>query len=64
MVNLIKMKCADHRFGLQYKPKKRIIDGLLVGGGKKEWLGLKEESLKRKSWKSFHLVFHSQKLHM
>jgi len=49
MVNLIKMKCTDHRFRLRYKTKTRIIDGLLVGGGKKEWLGLKEESLKRKS---------------
>jgi len=41
-VNLIKKKYVDQRFGLGYKPKKKIIDGLLVGEGKEEWLGLRE----------------------
>jgi hypothetical protein len=50
-VNPIKMKCADQRFGLGYKPKK-------------EDHRLKEESLKKKSWKSLPLECHSQRLHM
>jgi hypothetical protein len=48
-VDLIMMKCANQIFGLGYELKRRIIDGLLVEEGKEEWLGFKEESLKKKS---------------
>jgi hypothetical protein len=46
------IKCANQRFGLGMSLKRRIIDGLLVEERKEEWLGFKEESLKKKSWKS------------
>jgi hypothetical protein len=44
--------------------KKWIIGRLLVEEGKEELLELKEESLKKKSWKSLPSECRSQKLHM
>jgi len=50
--------------GWRINLKKWIIDGLLVEEGKEELLGLKEEILKKKSWKSLPLECRSQELHM
>ncbi|XP_034899372.1 uncharacterized protein [Populus alba] len=48
-MDIIKLKVAEQRFGLGYKSKRRITSELLVQEQRREWLGLKEGSLKKKA---------------
>jgi hypothetical protein len=63
-INPIKMRCADQRLRLGYKPKMRIIVGLLIDEEKEEWLESREKSLKKKKWKSLPLWCLSQRQRM